>query len=197
MQKPQVLAKNINNLTDARYFSAMGVDYLGFELSASNAESVAPALVKQLKGWVTGPECIGSFSGFESVDKIKELMLSAELDGVCLEAFAPEGLGEVLSSALIFREAPVQILGEITLDPTERLIINYRDVQELESALIQYPDLYNYKLWLDGPMDQSLFDSGVFPRTEGIVVRGGEEEKIGFKSYEELDFIFDQLEKIL
>ena len=195
MQKPKVFAKNINNLTDARYFAAMGVDFIGFELSASNAEAVQPNLVKQIKEWVAGPEIIGCFNGFETEQAIRELIRNADLDGLCFETFAPDSLIDSLNNELIFKEVKAQLIGDLTFNSNNNLIINYDEISELSMISSQFPEIFDFAVWLDGPMDLSFFESELLKQIEGIVLKGGDEEKTGFKSFDELDIIFEQIQQ--
>jgi len=49
MLKIKVIADNILNLTDARYFAAYGVDYLVFDI-----EKIAPQSIREIKEWIEG-----------------------------------------------------------------------------------------------------------------------------------------------
>lgn len=70
--KVQVIASNITNLTDARYFAAYGVQYLLFDLSEINI-----AGIKEIIDWVSGPKTLLLFSA-EKSDDIDEAVLKLE-----------------------------------------------------------------------------------------------------------------------
>lgn len=53
MLNRRVIAANITNLTDARYFAARGVDYLMFDVSQMSIDSIV-----EIKDWVEGPKHI-------------------------------------------------------------------------------------------------------------------------------------------
>ena len=50
MLKTKVKASSITNLTDARYFAAWGVNWLGFDLRQGSDTYVQPQLVHAIKG---------------------------------------------------------------------------------------------------------------------------------------------------
>ena len=70
--KVQVIASNITNLTDARYFAAYGVHYLLFDLTEINI-----AGIKEIIDWVSGPKTLLLFST-ENSDDIDEAVLKLE-----------------------------------------------------------------------------------------------------------------------
>ena len=70
--KVQVIASNITNLTDARYFAAYGVQYLLFDLTEINI-----AGIKEIIDWVSGPKTLLLFST-ENSDDIDEAVLKLE-----------------------------------------------------------------------------------------------------------------------
>lgn len=53
-----VFAGNITNLSDARYFSGVGVQWLGFQVDSTQAAFLSPQQFKEIAGWVAGPELV-------------------------------------------------------------------------------------------------------------------------------------------
>ena len=62
MYNPQIKASQITNLTDARYFAAWGVEWLGFGLESGQDYFVTTAQMAAIKEWVEGPKMVGEFS---------------------------------------------------------------------------------------------------------------------------------------
>jgi len=58
MPKIKIKASSITNLTDARYFAAMLVDYLGFQLDLSHDERINSEEFHGIKAWVEGPKIV-------------------------------------------------------------------------------------------------------------------------------------------
>ena len=60
MLKTKIKANSITNLTDARYFAAWEVEWLGFNLNPG--ESIALQQVPAIKDWVDGVKIVGELS---------------------------------------------------------------------------------------------------------------------------------------
>ena len=57
-----IKASTITNLTDARYFAAQEVDYLGFNLEPDTPGFLDPIYMKAMREWVQGPKIVGEFA---------------------------------------------------------------------------------------------------------------------------------------
>jgi len=88
MLKTRIKAGQITNLTDARYFAAWGIDWMGFNLEAGSEGYLAPQAVVGIKSWVEGPKIIGEFE-FQSAAHMQETAEQLELDGIQVGAFCP------------------------------------------------------------------------------------------------------------
>ena len=86
MLTKKVIAANITNLTDARYFAARGVDFLLFDLSQVSLDKVF-----EIKEWVEGPRSLLLFDEEtlplldEAVIKIDPFAIGARSDKVISE----------------------------------------------------------------------------------------------------------------
>ena len=80
MLKTKIKASNISNLTDARYYAAWYVDWLGFDLRASE-NTLSLAEVKAIKEWIEGPVIVGEIDLFD-FDKSKEIIDFLELEAI-------------------------------------------------------------------------------------------------------------------
>ena len=118
MLKTKVKASSVTNLTDARYFAAFEVEWLGFNLESGSENSVSPQFVNAVKDWVDGVKIIGEF-GLASPDEIKLAVQSMNLDEVQVGMFTSLNevieLGEipVLKEIIIDRETSENGLNEI------------------------------------------------------------------------------------
>ena len=56
MLKAKIKISQITNLTDARYFAAWGVDFLGFDINPESEHFSSPSIVAEISEWVEGPE---------------------------------------------------------------------------------------------------------------------------------------------
>lgn len=198
-----VLAYDITNLTDARYFAAWGVDYIGFELAEGQPTQVADPLLLAIREWVEGPGILGSFQ-LESSEVITARANDLQLEAVLLPPFvsmehlaALKNITTVLQRVSLvdtndlvgFLEARKDLVGGFVLEsalPWADLPVHVRDtVQEMAAR---------HKLFLGASLEiAELTQLRADCPTLGLALRGGEEEKVGYKSYDELDDVFDLL----
>ncbi|NNF35060.1 MAG: hypothetical protein HKN68_13180 [Saprospiraceae bacterium] len=178
MLKAKIKISQITNLTDARYFAAWGVDYLGFDINPDSDHFTSPAIVAEISEWVEGPVMI-----LESSSTPEEILLNDYKNA----------LNEVIV------ESPVQENNRLTsfTDPGSgnRYAIFHSDQAWSALSLAAMDSLvksYDHVL-LDIPFSthevDMILDSGI----AGFVVRGGDEEKVGFKSYDDMDELFEFL----
>lgn len=190
MLQTNIIASSITNLTDARYFAAWGAYAMGFDLNVGSANLVSPAQVHAFKDWISGPIIIGEFSGLQSRDEIDELIKTLSLDAIQLGPFAPQ---EWRFEIPVYREVFVNkteglpeadfyiIKSEATFEDKDR-----HQITAITEASPSFIDL-------SLPADQYL---GLIKKANlnGLVLRGGAEEKVGYKSYDEIDEILEALE---
>lgn len=146
--KVQVIASNITNLTDARYFAAYGVQYLLFDL-----DEISIAGIKEIIDWVSGPKILLLFSANNSND-IDEAVLKLE----------PYAIGAKGNIDLTYLEGHIKMITRS---------------DESDSELELEGDHY------------SLFESGM--EQSHIILRGSNESKVGFKSFDDLDEVLESL----
>lgn len=208
MLKLSVKASQITNLTDARYFAARGVEWLGFNLDTGTENATSPQQVSAIKEWVEGPKIVVEF-GIQTPDEIKMVVDYLELEAVQIGMFADtEAVSQVLEIPII-KEIVIEneeLAGvkdlinsqaewvEVFILDLAKNDINLKDlstetINSLKKLCSNYKILFN----IAGTLDElSRFIENVNPH--GLVLLGGEEEKVGYKSYDELDDILDFLE---
>jgi len=194
MPKIKIKASSITNLTDARYFAAMLVDYLEFQLDLSHDERISPEEFHGIKAWVEGPKIVAQV-GKTPAGLLQKVYVAEDYDIISCDVENPDyPTGETIYN---YTPPSLQELAHQTFDKTR--------TYQLDLSLIAEPDLYTSKLLSELCAQNTLFISA--PSHEGylrqliedihpfgITVKGGAEEKVGFKSYEELDVFFDTLE---
>ncbi|TXB62021.1 phosphoribosylanthranilate isomerase [Phaeodactylibacter luteus] len=211
MLKTKIKASSITNLTDARYFAAWEAEWLGFNLDPGTENYVSPATVQAMKEWVDGVKIVGEFNQQEARDILTSVDILG-LDAVQLGTFASL---ETLQ-ALHAKEVPV--LQELVVEEWSDLSALATQM-EARSGLAAYFLLDFAKNGLSWAAAKSnvlaelrqlaedfpLLLNLPFPASEveevleqtgaaGFSVQGGEEEKVGFKSFDELDDLFEALE---
>lgn len=208
MLKTKIKASRITNLTDARYFSAWDVAYIGFNLEEGNDSYIPPVNVKAMKEWLEGPQFVGEFGSFVDVEDVVGLV-----DALGLDAIQVGTLCNVETiQALHGKEIP--IIKEITWNETstwEAVRKEYADLAPfVELFLIDFSqnsfaidnmreDISNicqlHPTFIDANIkgadaENFLEETKAF----GLAIKGGDEEKVGYKSFDDLDDIFEALE---
>lgn len=212
MLKTKIKASNISNLTDARYYAAWYVDWLGFDLR-STENTLSLAEVKAIKEWIEGPIIVGEIDLLD-FEKAKEIINFLELEAIQVGMHTPITQLQSLQDYTIIKE--------VVVEPDMK-------ASDLEAHLSEYFDVVSYFLldfdkngidWQqikEGTYFSVAFLQAICKRQEillsinyqpaeieeilehiqpyGLSVKGGIEEKVGFKSFDEVDEIFEILEE--
>ena len=212
MLKTPIKASQIANLTDARYFAAWNVDWLGFCLDESALNFLKPAEFVAIREWVEGPKIVGEFGlkGSEEILQLAELM---KIDAVQVgpfikgEELAPLKDLEVFKEIVVDVDATAMAIEEEMMDSAAYVKYflldfsksgwDWKKLQEstswgkdaLKKICAQFPIL------LDIPIPIAELEKVLEElKPKGLNLRGGEEEKVGVKSFDELDEVLEALE---
>jgi len=198
MDRPRIFAKNIRNLTDARYFAAMGVEYIGFDLAPNHADHISLDILGKLKEWLEGPAIMGCFTGLESEETLTKYIVDGSLEGLYFEEVPDHSILDNFSSMELFTETTIEAFNEVALYPSLNVVVDLSHLKAIEAKKDQYAsakDLMNKgRLYVKGAIDEAFFESAIFEDKPGLILMGGEEEKVGVKSFEELDALFELIQ---
>ena len=202
--RTRVKAAAIANLTDARYFAALGVDYLGFALEPGAVGHVSAEQVRGLREWIEGPALVGEF-GHAATDDIAREAEALALDvvqvgpfGKTRDAAAATGL-PVLHEIVLGADvgpAEAQRLIDGSARDTLAFVLDFSrngltwDALQREPAWMTWltETCADYAVLLDVPAaPRQLADLLATLEPEGLQLTGGEEEAVGVKSFDELD----------
>ncbi|MFK7809477.1 MAG: hypothetical protein AB8F74_16860 [Saprospiraceae bacterium] len=212
MLKTNIFAGGITNLTDARYFAARGAQYLSFNLDNGASLNISPEKMAAIKEWVEGPSFIGTFQ-IATADEIAFLIERLDLQLIQIGPF-------ISIETLAEKNISIPIIKEIVIEDLNTLVENFKTEEKLfqsfdfiflnfekngltwsaikESSIV-FDLLKNWKLnsklvlaIAHEPSETEEILAQINPH--GLYLQGGEEEKVGFKSYEDLDEILDVLE---
>jgi phosphoribosylanthranilate isomerase len=196
--RPQIIVTGVSNLTDARYFAAMGVQWMGFPLTGETALNATQVMA--IKDWVEVPKYFVEIAPDQQHD-IADIIGILEIDAVVTELLPKAVSQEVIWRRKIRTEElsaptlPGHMEQVILLDMTaeedaQKMIL---EDEKLTSALGAI--CAGHRIWL--AMDwtpESLPEFIEKVRPAGVVLEAGDEEIIGVKSYTGLDRIFSILE---
>jgi phosphoribosylanthranilate isomerase len=215
MSKKNLLVKagNIANLTDARYFAARDVKFLGFCLDEANETFVNPIVVKAMKEWIEGPQLVGEF-GMQSQEEIQNLIKEIGLTAVQLSPFTIAYGEELRKEVVVIREIIVEKtttasefweMAEKFGSTSDYLLLDFEKNNIAWNDLIRHPEIsiellqrtcQKYKVFLSLIFKPQQIDAILnILQPTGIAMNGSEEEKVGLKSFDEIDEIFDALEE--
>ena len=175
MIQRKVIAQNITNLTDARYFAAWGVEYVSFNFLQDSNSRISYEAAKEIKEWLEGPDCLIE-SGSLEFDEFG--------DGYILDSmYSTMPLTKTAFFRIPFSEWEKGLAGGNYI-----VKIKASDLTELrklkqEDGIVIYLDVSDLK----------LDDIKSIPNYWSLAVQGGEEEKVGVKHFDALDELYDFL----
>lgn len=186
----KIIATDIANLTDARYFAAWGVDGLAYNIDPSSANSISSAQLKEIADWVEGPETTIKLDGLEVPEILSEIKSNVNIQNVIVGPF-------IDSKSLSEFEKVYRICTlEDGWQDSEHLILSFigdiSNITDLQKEKI-IKLTSGKEVFLDANFSHSDLDQIKLLGFTGIILKGGEEEKVGFKSYDELDEILEAL----
>lgn len=207
--KTKVKVSSLTNLTDARYFAAWGVEWLGFNLQEGHSDYQDTQTMKEICGWVEGPKILGEFA-FEDLENIQEAIQERGLQAVQISQIQPSELAEhievtVFKEWIMDKALTAQRLHEQLDDASawvDHQVLDFTKGGWTWAEIKAQTDLLEalkeackkHRLWLDlnykGENMQEILETLDF---EGISIRAGAEEKVGYKSFDDLDGIYDVL----
>jgi phosphoribosylanthranilate isomerase len=214
MLKIKIKASDVTSLTDARYFAAKEVEWLCFNFTEGVASYIEPMKARAMIEWVEGVKIVGEFEratadeinfytegwglelvqlGFltpiETVQNIKNVGIIKEF---IVEKFTnPDFLRKELS---LF--APYVVAFQLSFDKGG---ISWEDLKSPSNMLTlddlrEIADEFNIILSINLELD--MLDDVLEMNLYGLDIKGGEEERVGVKSFDELDEILEALEVV-
>ncbi|MFY8108200.1 MAG: hypothetical protein ACOVO9_04375 [Bacteroidia bacterium] len=194
----QIKLGGVNNLSDARFAAAVGINYIGFSFNPSNPAYIPPIKAKEIIDWTSGSHIVGEF-GEQDIEEIQTISELLNIDIIELENdLLPDELGSFempiikkISLKDFNPEMFSQLINAYTgkvqsfhfYDWEHLLIKNTGLLKEVkEQVFIDLnPNLENWKAIL----------SEINPF--GIHLSGESEEKTGIRDFDELNDLIDQL----
>jgi len=199
-----VLVNQITNLSDARYCAGMGVEMLGFNLQSQHPQHITPQAFKEISGWVSGVKLVGEVQELPT-QEVEELLLDYNVDMLQLNSlYLIEELDE-LPLPIILRvmidkdtvEENLRGLLELYHPHVEYFLIDSEDFQSIDETNFKFlRDISkNHPIIIGfGLTKENTREALDKIQPAGIALKGSEEIRPGFKNFDELEEIFEQLE---
>lgn len=180
MLSRKIIASNIKNLTDARYFAAWMVDFMSFDISANSQEFIGPDNITEIINWLEGPEFIGNFCDHIDIEFILDNLKALKLSGI------------------ITNQKSIVDHWDFTQGKLFYVVESFEQVQNLDTRILCSPQEANryinsgHEVYIASKyFDLELLEDA--KSRAGLCLEGGEEIKTGLKSFDELDDIFEFL----
>ena len=185
----KIIATDIANLTDARYFAAWGVDMMCYNIEAETEGSLTPAKLKEIVDWVEGPVTGIKMAGLAvpaTINDVEFALENAIVSPFIEKADLPDNITNVYR---------ICTLDDIPQDDDKLILTLDTPVAQLSSVQSdKIKSIASSKIvFLDGIFTSSDLDTITALGVEGIILKGGEEEKVGYKSFDELDDLLEAL----
>jgi len=181
MNRNQILVRKISHLTDARYFAAMGVDWMSMELNSDPASFMR---WHTLRGWVEGVKLAAELIVPDDM-LIAKTIIDAQPEGI---VFQEVGMSEGLPAMQLFFD--VDKAGDVSIPEHSISILAYDGFEKHKIAALDPQITFFQAEWTTGKLD-SLLQSGY---TGGICFAGGEEDVTGVRDYELMDELLQILQ---
>lgn len=180
-----IKAGSITNLTDARFFAAYDVDYIGFCFDPLSADYISPQNALAIKGWISGPKIVAEFAN-QDIENVKNIIAFFEPDVVEVQSSELR----VQSSVFGVQDFGIPMIIKLPADEFKEfknencLFYLTDDFQFFQNSNPEIP----FMLDITGKeIDLSN------PKIKAIQIKGSQEFEVGVKDY---DTIADLLEKL-
>jgi phosphoribosylanthranilate isomerase len=203
---PLIKASRIAHLTDARYFAAREVDYLGFNLEEGTEGYLDPMYMKAIREWVEGPKITGEFCE-APIEVVRESASFFGLDAVQVSAvahgdrLADLGGVEVILQVRIGEkglELPAETLKQYAA-LSDVLLFEAAPGVDVEALFAGDPEYWSHLFQLKPSLLQADVPAALWPELlqnyplAGLGLIGSEEEQTGVKSFDEIEEIFEMV----
>jgi phosphoribosylanthranilate isomerase len=209
MLKLKIKASQITNLTDARYFAAKEVEWLSFNFAEHTDNYIEPMRARAMFDWVEVPHIVGEFDGFDADAvnfyaenwglKAIQVGESSEIFNLKSDYIVKEIVVDSATTAEILRGMFLPFAGVVSVF---QLNFELENIAFSELKVGEHPLSINdlsalctaFKIILAIDFQLDELDEILALKPSGLSLKGGEEERVGVKSFDELDEIFDRLE---
>lgn len=192
-----VKVSNITNLSDARYCAGMGVELVGFVMDKFSDDYMPPEKLKEIQSWLAGVQIVGETQSSD-YDEIATLLQTYEID--ILQISDPALLPKItaLEKPIILKLDADSAYMEDYLKLYNSFVTYFLiDGQEITDFFLYHLKEYAF----DNPIilgfgvtaDNVQQILGEIP-IQGIALKGSHELRPGYKDYDELSEILEQLE---
>lgn len=202
--KTLVKVSEVNNLSDARYCAGMGVDLVGFSIDKDNEKRISPENYKVITGWIEGVNNVLEFNSSTAEEIIEAIeVYQTDYIQICNEELVKTLFSKNISQPLIFKinlkndlsvyrntfESLTEKVSHFLIESDNEDIISEKTFNELKYLTTKYPIIIGF-----GISTENLEQILTTIKPIGIALKGGDEIRPGYKDFDELADILEELE---
>lgn len=176
----QLKVSSISNLTDARFFSAIGAHYLGFCFDVLNGHNISIAKAKEIISWLHEPVILGEFGLHQSKEEIEFIAKEMELNEIQIPFLHQEKAALNFEKFLVIDELPTSNLQQ----SSDYFVLKCR-ADALDNTILKH-FIENNKVFIETDFNKE----NILPIVEtlkpyGIQITCKKEEKAGLSFVDE------------
>ena len=197
-----VYISDVDNLSDARYAAGMGVDLIGFKLNPTDKHSLNPENFKEVSEWISGVKRVGEFRD-STPDEVKNLLDQFDIDyllisdesqlhefsqldkPLILQIIVDKETENNLASTLNYCSGSVDYF----LLESEKADFDEKGEEFIRTFSTQFPIILGYGV---NKENASTIVSNL--NLKGISLKGNSEIRPGYKDFDEMADILEELE---
>jgi phosphoribosylanthranilate isomerase len=199
--KTIVKISQVTSLSDARYCAGMGVHYLGFNFVKNHENYIAPEIVEEIRPWISGPLIVGEFENSET-SYINEILSKVPLDLIEINGTDKLNKLTLLGKSIILKCNVSQYDSLTRLEEDMKYandLVEFFILDQLSGKIENIKQMLHrfdsYPILLGSDISsENVITIVEETNVMGIALKGGKEEQVGFKDYEELADILEKLE---
>ena len=191
-----VYVSSVNNLSDARYCSAMMVDYLGFNLDENSQKKISVDNITQISSWINGVKLVGEFnksSGSyinKTLQKTDFSLIQIDISNVSVKLNFD--YKNIIVKIKDLSEHNNSILPVLKYNFCETEIIIIEKFNESNSMILEYL-AKKYKVLIN-PLKSINETKEILEKYNlGLHLYGSDEIRPGFKDYDSLSSVLDEI----
>jgi phosphoribosylanthranilate isomerase len=171
---------SITSLTDARFFSAIGADYLGFCFDVLNDRNISVSKAKEIIGWLHNPFIVGEFGIHQTKQEIEFIASQMQLNEIQIPYEHPQKAELSFEKFLTAENLPLVDIQ----NPTDYFVIKVNETELANPALKRFISANNVFI------ETNFSKANIQQITEtlqpyGIQLSCKNEEKPGWSSVDE------------
>ncbi|MGV3597996.1 MAG: hypothetical protein ACO1PI_09015 [Bacteroidota bacterium] len=182
---------SVNNLTDARFGAAMGVEWVGFCFDNKNPLYVSPVQAQAIIGWLSGPAAVAEFSPTQGLNEIEDIVRLLGFEWIqiaepaMLHYFEASDINIILELDANAGDFEA-VLTNLPAEVKAILVKKFTPEHAAKLAALQVPVLFDME-GLSTEQQNELKALNPY----GINISGGFETAPGIRDFDEMNAVFE------